>query len=340
MADFDKIIAALSDTLGKSNSSRLMEPNLKGIERLQAFIANNPGVQHDDIVNAAIKMGYRPDALLDAATGDMMFTNSRANISSDFEDIANTIFEKNPTPGSRVIIDPAQALKRKLTPEARKMLQYLYNRRRNDYNKGVAVSQEGLPIHTIIKNPKNKEIAKLKAIADIGHEFKHQTQTLTLPDFVETSEAPYTKGHHAGEIYESDKLIKDVRGISDDSKEFKAAAKASKKLGGSVQPFRKLMSLIGKIGPIGAGIGAISALRSGDVPAAVLHGAAAIDPTGISDAALDINNRLKMNPEDAAQASKEDYYSAMPDDLANEQRMLDELKEPPKRFTKLKERLK
>ena len=100
------------------------------------------------------------------------------------------------------------------------------------------------------------------------------------------------------------------------------------------------MSLIGKIGPIGAGIGAISALRSGDVPAAVLHGAAAIDPTGISDAALDINNRLKMNPEDAAQASKEDYYSAMPDDLANEQRMLDELKEPPKRFTKLKERLK
>lgn len=340
MADYDKLMAALAGKLDLPNSSRLGEPDRKGIEALQAYISNTPGVQHEDLVSKSIDMGYRPRGLIDAATGDMILTGSKANLSDDFEDVSNKIWENNPTPGERLLVD----LNETRSPEAKRAKAELYNAKTRKYRKGVAISDNGLPTHTIVKEPhRKKDIEKLISIADTGHEFKHQTQQLTLPDFEMTSNKPFTEGHHAGGIYESNKLIKDVRGISDDTKEYKAASKAAKKLGGVTSQFRKLMSVLGTAGPIGAGVGALAALRSGDVPAAVLHGASAIDPTGISDAALTVKQRMDMNPEEAMEESKEDYYSAMPGDLANEFRVqdkLDKLEPKPQRFKKLKERLK
>jgi hypothetical protein len=246
------------------------------------------------------------------------------------------MFEKNPSPGERLIVNPSEAR----SPEAKRARSTLFNDESNSYNKGIALSKGKLPTHTIIKEPlRSSDIDKLISAADIGHELKHHTETLTLPDREMTSVAPYTEGHHIGGIYESDKLIKDVRGISDDSKEFKAAAKASKKLGGVTKPFRKLMSIVGGLGPIGAGAAALAALRSGDSSSAALHAASAIDPTGLTDAALEVKNRLGMSPEEALQQSKEDEYSAMPGDLANEFRMVDEARKA-KQFKKVRGKLK
>lgn len=98
-------------------------------------------------------------------------------------------------------------------------------------------------------------------------------------------------------------------------------------------PFENLQNVLKKgikgiraIGPIAGGLGAYSALKSGDAAAAGLNLASIIDPTGISDAALEVKERLKeKDPKEIKKIMREDKYRAMGSALSPSDIMLDQL---------------
>lgn len=100
-------------------------------------------------------------------------------------------------------------------------------------------------------------------------------------------------------------------------------------------PFENLQNVLKKgvkgikgIGPIAGGLGAYSALKSGDAAAAGLNLASIIDPTGISDAALEIKERLKeKDSKEIRKIMREDKYRAMGSALSPADIMLDQLED-------------
>lgn len=291
----------------------------RAVSQLASYAANTPMVTHKDLVRKAIEMGYNPYDLIDAALGSVKYDKSSASLKSNLEDILNDVYEKDPTPGNRYVLDPSEAISDKAKEVAKSL----------EGNLGVATSlntgrSRSLPNYAAVRNQYN-DLKKLQAISHAGHELKHQSDFLIRPDLIMKTEKPFKKGHHYGDIYETSELIREAKDLPKNQKELDEIVKQSKKSFLKPKSFGRLFSLLGKVGPIGAGIGALSALKSGDVGAAALNAASAVDPTGVADAALDIKNRLKMSPEEQEEAAREDRYSAMPMDIANEQRMLDDL---------------
>lgn len=100
-------------------------------------------------------------------------------------------------------------------------------------------------------------------------------------------------------------------------------------------PFENLQNVLKKgikgiksIGPIAGGIGAYGALKSGDTAAAGLNLASMLDPTGISDAALEVKDRLKeKDPEEIKKIAREDKYKAMGIALSPSDIILDQLED-------------
>lgn len=100
-------------------------------------------------------------------------------------------------------------------------------------------------------------------------------------------------------------------------------------------PFENLQNVLKKgikgiksIGPIAGGIGAYGALKSGDVAATGLNLASMLDPTGISDAALEVKDRLKeKDPEEIKKIVREDKYKAMGIALSPSDIILDQLED-------------
>jgi hypothetical protein len=76
--------------------------------------------------------------------------------------------------------------------------------------------------------------------------------------------------------------------------------------------FPKFGKLMAVLGPAGALMSAGSEASEGKYGTAALKAASAIDPTGITDAAVDILRRSEMSPEERAEQLKEDKYAAMP----------------------------
>lgn len=82
----------------------------------------------------------------------------------------------------------------------------------------------------------------------------------------------------------------------------------------------------------GAGLAlaaSINDAKAGDYLGAGLHAASAIDPTGLSGVASDINQRLK-DPEYAKEAAKQDRLNALPPGLDLEQQVIDSTEEDPR----------
>jgi hypothetical protein len=272
-----------------------------------------------DLFRKAIEMGYDPKDLIDATLGHIKYEKSSASLKNNLEDILNAVYEKDPTPGKRYVVEPIEAISERAKEVAKNL----------EGNLGVATSlnigrSRSLPDYAAVRQQYD-DLKKLQAITHAGHELKHQSDYLIRPNMSMKTEYPFRKGHHFGDIYETSELIREAKDLPKNQKELDEIVKQSKKAGLKPSTFGRLFSLLGKVGPVGAAIGAASALKSGDVSAAALNAASAIDPTGISDAALEIKNRLKMSPEEQEEAAREDRYSAMPMDLANEQRILDEL---------------
>lgn len=315
---------------------RLKKVDRVGVEKLISYIAANP-IESElpgKLMQKAKELGYNPRELIDTALGHVKLEKSNAKLSDNPIDILNSIYENDPTPGRRYVIDPLEAISERGKHVAKSL----------QGNVGFAESlnigrSRSLPDFAAVKMPYN-DIEKLKSIADAGHELQHNTDWLIRPDLKIYNPNAYEEKHHWGPIYETSELNREVRNLPKDEKVVKEIIKQNKKVGLKPSSFGRLLSLLGKVGPIGAGVSAISALKSGDVGAAALNAASAIDPTGVSDTALEIKNRLKMNPEEQEQTAKEDRYSAMPMDIANEQRMLDELDRYDDKYKKIREKVK
>lgn len=318
--------------------SRLRKADKSGIDKIVAEIANNPTITSEELIRKAKELGYIPEDLIDKAYGSVLYEKSGANLSSKLEDILNNVYEKDPTPGIRYVFEPLEARSRLAKDYASYVKEnpgILGFQTRFDLGKSRKV-----PEHTVVLNAYD-DMSKLQQIAAAGHEIDHQVDDLIRPGFKSSTPRQYEKGHHYGDIYETSELIREARDLPRNQKELDEIVKQSKKIGLKPTYFRRLMSLVSHAGPIGAGIAAASALKSGDVPAATLHAASIVDPTGITDVASEVKDRLKMSPEEQKEASKEDYYSAMPFDIANEQRLLSDLeKYPEPKYKNIREKLR
>lgn len=297
-------------------SKRFSPITPRSIDQFTSYIANTGLVTHDDLVRKALEMGHDPYDLIDASLGSIKYEKAATSLSNPLEDILNSVYEKDPTPGRRYVLDPAEAISERAKDVAKNL----------EGNLGVATSlntgrSRSLPDYAAVRQQYD-DLKKLQAISHAGHELKHQTDFLVRPDMVMKTDRPFKKGHHYKDIYETSELIREAKDLPVDQKEIDQIVKQSKKAYLKPSLFGRLRSMLG---PIAAGLGAYSALRSGDTLGATLEAGSLLDPIGVVDAAAEINRRVKMNPEEQKAASKEDYYSAMPSELSGEQRMLDEL---------------
>lgn len=298
-------------------SKRYKPIDSQGISKIVSEIRNNPLIRPEELMIRAKELGYNPLDLIDAALGAVKYEKSSARLDQPFEDFLNSVYENDPTPGRRYIMEPSEAI----TPRGKEVAKAL------EGNLGVAQSMNfgrsrALPDYVAIR-PAYKDIEKLQSLSHAGHELEHQVDYLIRPNFQMKTDKPFKEGHHY-RLYEPEELIREARDLPKDARIEQEIVKQSKKAMLKPSLFSRLRSLLG---PIAAGAGLYSALKSKDATAAALEGAALVDPTGIADAAAEVNRRLKMSPEEQQKTAKEDYYSAMPLDIANEQRMLDELED-------------
>lgn len=315
---------------------RLSKPTPRAIDQFLAFLSNESGMlSYEDMTRKALEMGYEPNDLIDASLGSIKYEKSKANLENPLDEILNKVYSQDKTPGQRFIIDPQDVNSKK----AKDILNYLEKNKLE----GIAVSEDfgtgrSLPKFMALKNAKD-DIEKLKSISIGGHEIKHLEDYFIRPDIRNYVEDPFKKGHHAKGIYEVDELNREVKNLPQDEKAVKEILKQSKKSYLKPGVFTKLRGIFG---PLANAYGVYSALKAKDAKAAMLEGAALVDPSGIADAAAETNRRLGMSEEEQKEASKQDFYSAMPAEIADEYRMMDQLekaKEPPKRFNKIKTKL-
>lgn len=297
---------------------RLSTPKSKDIEEFLSFIANNPTADSEQLMRKSLEMGFSPREMIDLSLGAVKYEKSKANLDKPIVDILNDIYEDDPTPGRRYVIEPSEAISKK----AKEISENLGG------NIGIAASLDigrprQLPDYSVVKEAYG-ENEKLKRIADAGHELQHQKDALIRPGFIMKDDRPYKKGHHYGDIYETSELLREAKDLPKDEKVVKEILKRSKSSGLKPSAFTKLRSLLG---PLATGAALYSALESKDVPAAVLSGASLVDPTGISDAALEVKRRLDLKPEERMKQVEEDLLLGMPPEVADEQKLFRKLKE-------------
>jgi len=297
---------------------RLKKADTSGINKILSEISNNPTISTDALIRKARELGYEPMDLIDAALGSVKYEKSKANLSSPLDEVLNDIFEQDPTPGRRYVIDPTEAISKRGKEVAKSL----------EGNLGVATSvnfgkSRALPDFVAVR-PAYDDLEKLKAIAHAGHELEHQKDFFVRPDYQMKTEKSYKPGHHFKDIYEPSELIREARELPEDEKLIQEVLKQSKKSYVKPSPFTRLRGILA---PLAAAAGLYSAGKSGDALGATLEGAALIDPTGISDAAAEINRRLKMSPEEVEEVAKEDKYSAIPGGPSPSDIMIDQLNE-------------
>lgn len=306
----------------------------RDIQKIQSMIANDPSMDAPKLLSEVIKMGYKdPGPIVDAALGSIKIEKSGASIGGDIADILNQVYSEDKTPGGRYIIDPyiqsgtkSKSVFSRLQDKAGVPDQGVALRELERVRGRAAPKYIALPDPSFYKAQYNisDELSKLLSTAAGGHELKHSSDWLVYPNFNPKTDYSYKVGHHAKGIYEPDELIREVRDLPADEKTAKEILKQSEKLGVKPSVFKRLLSYGGFIGPaIGAGL----ALKSGDVLAAGLHGAAALDPVGFADAALDVKERIenRYDPEYSKEKAREDKYAAMGPALSPSDIMLDQL---------------
>jgi hypothetical protein len=231
--------------------------NKGAVDALSAFIANNPTAQYEDLVRKSLELGYNPATLIDNALGSVITDKQGLNLSKSTDSLLNEVYEKNPIPGDRYIIDPNNIKSKKAKQVASDL----------GSSEGIAVAtrekglSRGTPEFVAVKDAKD-ELGKMGMITSAGHELKHPENWMTRPDF--NSKGSFGDvGHHYGPgTFESQELIKQVRDLPDDEK---LAKEILKRAGGAkASSFKYLKSL-----PyIGSAIAGAAALSSPDASAA------------------------------------------------------------------------
>lgn len=248
-------------------TSRFSPITPRAIDQFTSYIANTPLVQYRDLVNKALEMGYDPHELIDASLGSVKYEKSNASLKSPLEDILNSIYEKDPTPGSRYVIDPTEAISERAKEVAQNIEKNV-----TGYASAVPSKRRALPDYAAV-TPRSKDIDKLKAISDAGHELEHLKDFLTRPDFIPKTEKSYKLGHHFKNIYEPTELIREVKNLPEDIKLTKEIIKQNKKSFLKPSMFTRLRSLVGFLpGLAAAGLAAYAPeSKAAQIPKKVLE---------------------------------------------------------------------
>ena len=220
---------------------RFSNPNPKDIQKFLDFIANNPTADSDTLIRKSMEMGFHPREMIDLALGSVKYEKSKANLDKPIVDILNDIYEKDPTPGRRYVVEPSEAISKKAKEISKNLGKDIGIAEALDIGKPRL-----LPDYSAVKEAYS-ESEKLRRIADAGHELKHQEDYLIRPDFVTTEDKPYRKGHHYGDIYETKELLRETKDLPQDEKVVKEIVKQSKKSGLKPSVFTRLRSVLGFI---------------------------------------------------------------------------------------------
>lgn len=245
---------------------RFSQVTPKAIDQLTSYISNTPMVQYEDLVSKSLEMGYDPYELIDAALGSVKYEKSGANLKAPLEDILNAIYEKDPTPGKRYVIDPLEAVSSRAKEVAKNI----------EGGVGIASAlpskRRALPDYAAVL-PRSSDLDKLRAISDAGHELEHLKDFSIRPDFRPKTEQAYKPGHHFKDIYEPKELIREVKNLPEDPRVAKEIVKQSKKSGLKPSIFTRLRSLVGLLpGLAAAGLAAYAPeSKAAQVPAKVLE---------------------------------------------------------------------
>jgi hypothetical protein len=238
----------------------------KAVDQFSSYIANTPLVQYEDLVNKALEMGYDPNELIDASLGSVKYEKSGASLKSSLEDVLNSVYEKDPTPGKRYVINPADAVSDKAKQIAKNIEGSV------GFASALPSKRRALAEYAAVTS-RGTDLEKLKAISDAGHELQHLKDFLVRPDFRPKTEQSFKAGHHFKDIYEPTELIREVKGLPEDEKLTKEILKQSKKSGLKPSLFTKLRSLVGFIpGLAAAGLAAYAPeSKAAQVPSKILE---------------------------------------------------------------------
>lgn len=238
---------------------RVRETDTAGIDKIIKEIANNPLISTEELIIKARELGYDPADLIDKALGSVKYEKSSADLSKSLEDILNTVYENDPTPVNRYIIDPTS--KKLVSPKAKNYAAKFTedpNLLGFETNLDLGKSRK-LPEDVVVKNMTG-DMGKLQALTIAGHEIKHAENDLIRPNFKSQGNA-FQPNHHYGDVYETSELVREVQGRPVDTKVINEIRKQASKnfLNKKVRPFTKLMSML----PVAGGIA--TALAAGNV---------------------------------------------------------------------------
>ncbi len=244
------------------------------VSEFTAYVANTPMLTHEDLVRKAIEMGYDPTDLIDASLGHVKYEKSSASLQNNLEDILNSVYEDDPTPGKRYVIDPSEAISKRGKEVAKSL----------EGNLGVASSlnigrSRNLPDYAAVKQ-QYTDLKKLQAIAHAGHELQHQSDVLIRPNLVTKHKDAYNKGHHYGDIYESSELIREAKDLPRNQKELDEIVKQSKKAGLKPSSFQRLLGMLNPLAMLSQGVSALADIKEGKPNTAAAKLATSFAPMG------------------------------------------------------------
>jgi len=226
------------------------EADSKAIDALTSYIANNPGVQYEDLVRKSLELGQDPTSLIDRALGSVIVDKGGLNLNKPTVDLLNEVYESNPVPGYRYVVDPNN-VKSATGKEIAKDLLGSEGIARGWRYQGES---RGKPDFVAIEDAKD-ELSKMRALVAGGHELKHTEDRMIRPNFKSIGEAGEL-GHHQGPgTFEAQNLIKQVRDLPEDEKVVKEILKRSK---GLDKPSFRVLRGIPYIGTTLAGAAALS----------------------------------------------------------------------------------
>lgn len=227
----------MEDVLKKIASKRLSQtPNTQAVNALTSFISNNPHVSYEELVRKAVELGQNPEKLIEQALGSVIVDKNGLNLKNNTTDLLNEVYESNPVPGYRYVVDPNNDN----SATGKEIANALYG------NEGIASGwrykgeARGKPDFVAVEDAKD-EIGKMRALVTGGHELKHGEDRMIRPHFKSKLESG-EMGHHFGPgTFESQDLIRQVRDLPEDDRVVNEIIKRSKGL--DRVPFKALKSI-------------------------------------------------------------------------------------------------
>jgi hypothetical protein len=239
------------DSIKKLVEKRLSkDADTKAVNALTSYIANNPGVQYEDLVRKSLELGQEPSILIDRALGSVIVDKGGLNLKKPTVDLLNETYESNPVPGYRYVVDPSN-VKSAIGKEIAKDLEGSHGVASGWRYKGES---RGKPDFIAIEDAKD-ELGKMQALVAGGHEFKHTEDRMIRPHFKSAGKTGELRHHYGSGTFEADDLIKKVRDLPDDERVLKEIAKRSK---GLDKPSFRVLKAIPYVGTALAGAAALS----------------------------------------------------------------------------------